>query len=108
VSGTSPLIVSNNDDDDLVSVSELFTRTDPTAATATATPAAAIHKRQVSEAMPRDERPNRPETTPAALAQQQASGGGVPTEPRGQIQAQVQTANDTRKSGRAQKTKRRN
>ena len=70
-----PVIISN-DDDDLVSVSELVVRTDPapTAVTATAIPAASTHKRQISEAVPRDERPNRPETTPAAPPQQ-ASGG---------------------------------
>jgi hypothetical protein len=39
--GSSPLIISN-DDDDMVSISELFARTDPapTAATTTATPTA--------------------------------------------------------------------
>ena len=64
---TSPVIISN-DDDDLVSVSELFTRADPVPMTVTATtiPAAGIYKRQISEAVPRDERPNGPETTPAA------------------------------------------
>jgi hypothetical protein len=74
--GTSPLIISNDDDDDLVSISELFAKADPTptAATATATSAAGTHKRQISEAVPRDERPNRPETTSAAPLQQQASG----------------------------------
>jgi len=35
--------------------------------------------------MPRDERPNRPETTSAALPQQETSG--VPRKPRRQIQA---------------------
>jgi len=70
--GTSPLIVSNDDDDDLVSVSELFARADPapTAATATTTSAAGTHKRQISEAIPQDE------TIPGAPPQQQASGGG--------------------------------
>ena len=50
--GNSLLIIS--DDDDLVSVNELFARADPapTAATATATPAAGTHKRQISEAVP--------------------------------------------------------
>jgi len=62
--------------------------TSPTAVTATAIPAAGTHKRQISEAVPWDERPNRPETTPAAPPQQQASG--VPRRPRGQIQAQAQ------------------
>jgi hypothetical protein len=62
--GTSPVIISN-DDDDLVAVSELFARVDPapTAVTATAIPAASTYKRQISEAVPRDERLNRPETT---------------------------------------------
>ena len=61
---------------DLVSVSELFARADPNpaATAATATPAAGTHKRQISEAVPREERPNGPETTLAA-PQQQASGG---------------------------------
>jgi hypothetical protein len=73
--GTSPVIISN-DDDDLVSVSELFAGADPTPTTATATaiPAAGNHKRQTSKAVPRDERPNGPETTPAAPPQQEASG----------------------------------
>jgi hypothetical protein len=74
--GTSPVIISN-DDNDLVSVSELFARADPapTTATATAIPAAGTHKRQISEAVPRDERSNGPETTPAAPPQQEALGG---------------------------------
>ena len=44
--GTSPLIISNDDYDDLVSINELFARADPapTAVTATATPAAGVHK----------------------------------------------------------------
>src|SRR5271170_1505754 len=85
--GTSPPIISNDDDDDLVSVSELFARADPapTAATATATPAAGTHKRQISEAVsaqtglrppPRRRRNNRLR--------------GVPRRPRGQTQAQTQ------------------
>jgi hypothetical protein len=47
--GTSPLIISNDDDDDLVSVNELFARADPDPAptAATATPAACTHKRQI-------------------------------------------------------------
>jgi hypothetical protein len=59
-----------------VSVSELFARAGPAPTTATATtiPAAGIYKRQISEAVPRDERPNGPETTPAAPPQQEASG----------------------------------
>jgi hypothetical protein len=57
-------------------VSKLFARADPapTAATATATAAAGTHKRQISEAVPREEPLNRPEITPAAAPQQQASG----------------------------------
>ena len=45
--GTSPLIISNDSDDDLVSVSELFARADPapTAATTPATPSVGTHKR---------------------------------------------------------------
>jgi hypothetical protein len=67
--GTSPLIISN-DDDDLVSVSELFARADPdpTLTAATATSAAGTHKRQISETVPREERPNGPETTPRGAA----------------------------------------
>jgi hypothetical protein len=56
---TSPLLSGGNsllisDDDDLVSVNELFARADPapTAATATTTPAAGTHKRQISKAVP--------------------------------------------------------
>jgi hypothetical protein len=41
---------------------------EPTAVTATATPAAGTHKRQISEAVSRDECPNRPETTPCGAA----------------------------------------
>jgi hypothetical protein len=49
-------------------MSELFARADPapTIVTATAITAAGTRKRQISEAVPRDERPNGPETTPAA------------------------------------------
>jgi hypothetical protein len=62
-----------------VYVSELFARADPapTAATATATPAGGTHKRQISGVVPRDERLNRPTTTPAAPPQQQASDGSL-------------------------------
>src|SRR6266480_2898143 len=62
-----PLIISNNDDNDLVSVGELFASADPapTAATATATPTTVTHKWQILEAVPHDECPNGPETTPA-------------------------------------------
>jgi hypothetical protein len=66
--GTSPLIISNDDDDnDLVSVSKLFARADPDPAptAATVTPAAGTHKRQISEAITQEKRPNGPETTPA-------------------------------------------
>jgi len=111
--GTSPLI-SNDDDDDLVSVSELFARAnpDPAATAATAAPAASTHKRQISEAIPREERPNGPETTPAA-PQQQASAGAQEAQ-RADAGAGTGAgtgagaANDTRKSGRARKPKRRN
>ena len=89
--GASPVTISNGDDE-LVSVSELFAKADraPMTATATAIPAAGIHKRQISEAIPRDERPNGPETTPAAPPQQETQGAprrprGVPRRPRGQI-----------------------
>src|SRR5947209_2180953 len=46
----------------------------PTTAIATAIPPAGTHKRQISGAIPRDERPNGPETTPAAPPQQEAQG----------------------------------
>ena len=73
--GASPVTISNGDDE-LVSVSELFAKADraPMTATATAIPAADTHKWQISEAVPRDERPNGPKTTPAAPPQQEASG----------------------------------
>jgi hypothetical protein len=67
--GISPVITSYDDDDDPVSVSELFARVDPTPTTTTTT-AAGTYKRQISEAVLRDERPNGPETTPAAPQQQ--------------------------------------
>ena len=84
---TSPVIISN-DDDDLVAVSELFARADPapTAVAATAIPAASTHKRQISEAVPGDERPNRPETT-SARRRRNKRLRGVPRRPRRQIQA---------------------
>jgi hypothetical protein len=112
--GTSPLIISNDDDDnDLVSISELFelfARADlaPTAATATATSAAGTHKRQISEAVPRDERPSRPETTSAAPPQQQASGDAQEAQEAQEADAGAGAGNNTRKSGRARKPKRRN
>ena len=92
-----------------MSVSELFAGADPipTTATATAIPAAGTHKRQISEAAPRDERLNGPETTPAA-PQQQASGGVQ--EAQGTYTGtgiNAGAVNDTRKSGRARKPKRR-
>jgi hypothetical protein len=108
--GISPLIISN-DDDDLVSISELFARADPapTAATATATPAAGTHKRQISEAVPRDERPNRSETTPAAPPQQQASGDAQEAQEADTgAGTGAGAANNTRKSGRARKPRGRN
>ena len=94
--GISPF----DDDDDLVSVRELFARVEPGPAAATTTSAAGTHKRQISEAVPRDERPNRPETTPAAPLQQQASGGAQ--EAQGADTGAgigVGAANDTCKSG---------
>jgi hypothetical protein len=108
--GTSP-VITFNDDDDLVSTSELFARADPapTTATATAIPAAGIYKWQISEAMPWDEHPNKPETTPAALPQQEASGDSQKAQG---VDISAGTgagaANNTRKSRRARKPKRRN
>jgi len=54
-SDTSPLIISD-DDDDLVFVSELFARADhdPASKAATAIPTAGTHKRQISEAVPQE------------------------------------------------------
>ena len=86
--GTSPLIISNDDEDDnLVPVSELFARADPdpTQMAATATSVAGTHKRQISEAVPREKRPNGPETNPRGAAT--AGFGGFPGGPEGQIQA---------------------
>jgi hypothetical protein len=107
--GVSPVTISNGDDD-LVSVNELFVKAGPTPTTATATaiPAAGTHKRQISEAVPRDERPNGPETTPTAPLQQEAQGGSQ--EAQG---ADIGTSiaagagNNTRKSSRARKPRRR-
>jgi hypothetical protein len=84
-------------------MSELFARADPgpTTATATAIPAAGTHKRQISEAVH--------ETTPAAPPQQEASG--VSQEAQGAdigAGTGAGAANNTRKSSRAQKPKRRN
>jgi hypothetical protein len=69
-----PYKTTPDDDDDLVSVRELFAREDPDPAltAVTATPAAGTHKRQISEAVSREERSDGPETIPAA-PQQQAS-----------------------------------
>jgi len=102
-----PPVIISNDDDDLVTVSELFARVDPapTAITPTAIPAAGTHKRQISEAVPRDERPNRPETTSAAPPQQETSGGSQEAQ---EADTGAGAANNTRKSSRARKPKRRN
>jgi hypothetical protein len=109
--GTSPPIFSNaDDDDDLVSVREFFAREDPNPAStaATITPAAGTHKRQISEAISREERSNGPETIPAA-PQQQASGGAQETQQADRGAGTGEGAvNDTRKSGRARKPKRYN
>jgi hypothetical protein len=88
-----------------VSKNELFARADPDPAptAATATPAAGTHKRQISEAVRREERPNGPETTPAA-PQQQAQG----TDTGAGTGTGAGAANDIRKSGRARKPKRHN
>ena len=92
-------------------MSELFARADPapTTATATAIPAADTHKWQISEAVPRDERPNGPKTTPAAPPQQEASWGSQEAQ-GADIGAGTGAgaANNTRKSSRARKPKRRN
>jgi hypothetical protein len=69
---------------------------------------AGTHKRQISEAVPREERPNGPETTPAA-PQQQASGGAQEVQGADTgAGTGAGAVNDTRKSGRARKPKRRN
>ena len=66
------------------------------------------HKWQISEAVPRNERPNRPETTPAAAPQQQASGGAQEAQGADTgVGTGAGAANDTRKSDRARKPKRR-
>ena len=102
--GTSPVIISNNDDD-LVSVSELFARqTSRHRHPCRGHPQAADLR-----GCTRDERPNGPETTPAAPLQQQASG--VSQEAHGADTGAgtgAGAANNTRKSGRARKPKRRN
>src|SRR5205085_796081 len=71
-------------------VSELFARADPdpTPTAATATSVAGTHKRQISEAVPREKRPNGPETTPHGAAT--TGFGGCPGGPGGQIQALAQ------------------
>jgi hypothetical protein len=106
--GTSLLIISNDDDDDLVSVREFFAREDPdpTSTAVTTTSAAGTHKRQISEAISREERSNGPETIPAA-PQQQASGGAQETQ-RADRGAGTGVGDDTRKSTRARKPKRYN
>ena len=104
--GTSPFIVSNDDDDDLVSVRELFVRVEPAPAAATTTSAAGTHKRQISEAVPQDERPNKPETIPAPPPQRQASGGAQEAQEAQETDTGAGTG--ARKSGRARKPKRRN
>ena len=98
----SPVTISNGDYD-LASASELFARADPapTTATATAIPATGTHKRQISEAVPRDERPNGPETTPAAPPQQEAQGPDIGAG------IDAGAGNNTRKSSRARKPRRR-
>ena len=64
------------------------------------------HKWQISEVVPRNERPNRPETT---LPQQQASGGVQEAQEADTgVSTGAGAANDTRKSNRARKPKRRN
>jgi hypothetical protein len=85
-----------------VAVSELFTRVDPapTAVTATAIPAAGTHKRQISEAVPRDARPNRPETTSAAPPPQQEASEGSQEVRETDTGAGVGAVNNTRKSSR--------
>jgi hypothetical protein len=75
------------------------------AVTATATTAAGTHKRQISEAVPRDERPNRPKNHPRGAAAT-TGFGGLPRRARGvNIGAGIGAgaANNTRKSGRARK-----
>jgi hypothetical protein len=93
-------------------VSELFARADPTPTIATATPAAGTHKRQISEVVPREERPNGPETTPAAPQQQASEGAqevqGADTGADTGAGTGADAVNDTRKSGRARKPKRHN
>jgi hypothetical protein len=108
--GTSSPIISNGDDD-LVSINDLFARADHalTAVTVTATPATGTHKRQISEAVPQDERPNKPETTPAAPPQQQASGCAQEAQEADTgAGTGAGAANDTRKSNMTRKPKRYN
>lgn len=93
--GTSPILSAF---DDLESLSGLFTTADPpvTALTTAAKRVAnTTHKRQISEAIPRDERPN---GVPAAAPQAQQA----------QQAAQDALITGTRKSGRAPKPKKRN
>jgi len=80
-----------------------------TSVATTATPAAGTHKQQISVTVPRDERPNRPKNHPRGTAAT-TGFGGLPRRPRGIAGAGTGagTANDTRKSDRARKPKRRN
>jgi hypothetical protein len=72
---------------------------------ATTTTATGTHKQQISEAVPRNECPNGPETTPVApqQAQQRTSEGSQEAHIAGQS-----AGNDARKSSRARKPKQRN
>jgi hypothetical protein len=91
--GTSPILSAAFDD--LESLSELFTTADPpvTASVATTQPVAnTAHKRQISEAIPRNERLNTPNEAPTAAPQQAQ-------------QAAQEGSAGTRKSGRAKKRK---
>ena len=91
-----------------MSVSKLFARADPTptAATITAIPSADSYKRQISEAVPQDERLNGPETIPAVPLQQQAEGDAQEANAGAGIGTGA--ANNTYKSGRSRKPKQRN
>ena len=85
-----------------MSVSELFVRVEPGPAAATTTSAAGTHKRQISEAVPQDEQPNKPETIPPPpLLQRQASGGVQEAQ-----ETDIGAGTGARKSGRARKAKR--
>ena len=98
--GISPVITAydDDDDDDPVSANELFARANPIPTVIT-TAAAGTHKRQISEAMSRDERLNRSETTTAAPPQQQQAQAQLiipgrvagPGSPNGVIEVQLQS-----------------